>query len=89
MRTKILFLTSLMLLLLIGCSKIEDSISKEEAKKLVIEKHTNNNGTPTILSIKIKNNAYYIEWENKGNKASGIDKVTEEGEIEMVESEIE
>lgn len=51
-------LTSLMILLLIGCSNIEDSISEEDAKQLVIEEHTINNGTPSIVSVELKNNAY-------------------------------
>lgn len=78
-----------MLLLLIGCSNIKDSLSKEKAKQLVVERHTNFNGIPSILSIEIKYNAYYIKWENKGNKESGTDKVTKDGEVKMVEAKIE
>ena len=80
---------TLILLVLVGCSNIEESISKEEAQKLVIEKHTNSNGTPVIQTTEIKNNAYYIQWENTSNKESGIDKVTKDGEIEMIEAQIE
>ena len=56
---------------------------------MVIEKHTNSNGTPVIQTTEIKNNAYYIQWENTSNKESGIDKVTKDGEIEMIEAQIE
>ncbi len=84
-----LFLTSLIPLLLFGCSNIKDSLSEEKAKQLVIEKHTNTNGTPSILSIEVKNNAYYVKWENKGNKEAGTDKVTKDGEVKMVEAQIE
>ena len=51
---------TLILLVLVGCSNIEESISKEEAQQLVIEKHTNSNGIPVIRTTEIKNNAYYI-----------------------------
>jgi hypothetical protein len=84
----LLFLLSSMLLFL-GCSNIKDSLSKEKANQLVVERHTNFNGKPSILSIEIKNNAYYVKWENRGNKESGTDKVTKDGEIEMVEAKIE
>lgn len=71
MRSKflsILFLTLLIPLALVACSNIKDSLSEEKAKQLVIEKHMNNNGTPSILSIEAKNNAYYVRWKNKDNK---------------------
>ncbi len=81
--------TAFILFLLFGCSNIEDSISKEDAKQLVIEKHTNHNGRPSIGSLEVKNNAYFVKWENKGNKESGTDKVTKDGEVEMVKAQIE
>ncbi|MDF2556325.1 MAG: hypothetical protein K0R71_153 [Bacillales bacterium] len=74
---------------LIGCSKIEDTLSEEKAKQLVIEEHTKHIGTPSILYIEVKNNAYYVEWENRENKESGTDKVTKNGEVIMVEARIE
>lgn len=82
-------LIALMVFLLVGCANIEDSISKEDAKQLVIEYHTNNNGSPSILSIELKENAYYVEWEKKENKESGIDKVTKYGEVRTIEATIE
>lgn len=57
-----------MLFLLIGCSDIGDSISEEDARQLVIKEHTNNNGTPSIVSVELKNNAYYITWKKKKTK---------------------
>jgi hypothetical protein len=72
-----------------GCSNIEDSISQNEAKQLVLEQHKNNIGGPSIVSIEVKNNAYYIKWENKENKESGTDKVTKDGEVKMIEAQIE
>lgn len=79
----------ILLLSMVGCSNIEDSISKNEAKQLVLKQHKTNIGTPTIVSIEVKNNAYYVKWENKENKESGTDKVTKDGEVEMVEAQIE
>jgi hypothetical protein len=78
-----------MLILLIGCSNIRDFISEDDAKQLVIEEHTKNNGTPSIVQVELKNNAYYVKWEIKSNKESGTDKVTKDGEVVMVEAQIE
>ena len=90
MLKKLLYiLFSIFLLSVVGCSNIEDSISEEGAKQLVIQEHTNNNGTPAIVSIEVKNNAYYVKWENEENKESGTDKVTKDGEVKMVEAQIE
>ncbi|MBF4691645.1 hypothetical protein [Fusibacter ferrireducens] len=79
----------LVLILVGGCSSISDSISEQEAKQLVISKHTNDNGTPQIVSIDIKWNAYVVEWKNEENKEGGTDKVTKEGEVKMIEAYIE
>lgn len=81
----------LMMVLLVGCTNIEDVISEEEAKQLVIEKRTTENtyGTVEIISIEIKRNSYYVEWENKENTEWGIDRVTKDGEIKMIEATIE
>ena len=83
----ILFFISL--LSVVGCSNIEDSISQNEAKRLVLKQHIKSIGGPSIVSIEVKNNAYYIKWENKENKESGTDKVTKDGEVIMVEAQIE
>lgn len=81
----------LMMVLLVGCTNIEDVISEEEAKQLVIEKRTTENtyGTVDIISVEIKRNSYYVEWENKENTEWGIDRVTKDGEIKMIEATIE
>ncbi|MCU9612338.1 hypothetical protein OEV98_02025 [Caldibacillus lycopersici] len=60
-----------------------------EAKQLVIAEHTNNNGVPNIVNVVVKNNVYYVTWENKQNKESGTDKVTKLKEVIMVEAQIE
>lgn len=79
----------ILLLSVVGCSNIEDSISQKEAKQLVLKQHKTNIGTPSIVSIDVKNNNYYIKWENKENKESGTDKVTKDGEVKMVDAQIE
>jgi PBP1b-binding outer membrane lipoprotein LpoB len=79
----------LIILLLVSCSNINDSISKKKAEQLVLERHNSNIGFPRIISIEIKRNAYYIEWENIENKEWGIDKVTKDGEVKMIEATIE
>ena len=71
----------LMLFILVGCTNIEDSISEEEAKQLVLNQHI---GTPSIVSIEIKDNAYYVQWVNTENKESGTDKVTKDGKVKIM-----
>ena len=85
----LILLTVFILAGCIGCTSISDSISEEEAKQLVIENHTRDNGTVKIISIEIKRNTYIVEWENKGNAEWGIDKVTKDGDVKMVEATIE
>jgi len=48
-KKSVLFL--LILLVFVGCTSISESVSEEEARQLVIENHTNDNGTPQIISI--------------------------------------
>jgi len=89
--TKMLMFFLLIMVLLIGCTSIEDVISEEEAEELVIEKRTTENtyGTVEIISVEIKRNSYYVEWENKENTEWGIDRVTKDGEVQMMEATIE
>ena len=90
---KKVFIGSLLIMiiafLVMGCSDISDYITEDQAKALVLEHHQRPIGTPEIISVEIKRNAYYVEWENKENKEWGIDKVTKDGDIEMVEATIE
>ena len=81
----------LMMVLLVGCTNIEDVISEEAARQLVIEKRTTENtyGTVEIISVEIKRNSYYVEWENKENTEWGMDRVTKDGEVKMMEATIE
>lgn len=74
--------------LLAGCGSIEETLSEEEAKQLVISHHTNGNGSPTIVSIEVKNNAYIVVWENKENLEGGTSKVTKDGEVKIIEAYI-
>jgi len=82
-------LITLLIFLLAGCTNIEDSISQEDAKQLVIEYHTNDNGSPSILSVELKKNSYYVEWVNTGNQEYGLDQVTKDGKIKIIEATIE
>lgn len=90
-RVIILLLSVLLLLLLAlaGCTSIEDTLPQKEAEQLVIDFHTNGNGSPTILSVEVKWNAYYIKWENKANLEEGMDKVDKNGKVTMIEGKIE
>jgi len=80
-----------MVVLLVGYTSIKDVISEEEAKELVIEKRTTENtyGTVEIISVEIKRNSFYVEWENKENTEWGIDRVTKDREVQMIEATIE
>ena len=73
-----------MLFILVGCTNIEDSISEEEAKQLVLNQHMEHIGTPSIVSIEIKDNAYFVQWVNTENKESGTDKVTKDGKVKIM-----
>jgi len=88
-RISIIVLLSIVLLFLVGCSTIEDSLPQKEAEQLVIDYHTNGNGSPTILSTEVKGNAYYIKWENKANLEEGTDKVDKNGKVKMIDGKIE
>lgn len=48
----------------------------------------NDNGKTEIISVELKNNKYYIEWEIKHNCERGKDSVNNKGEIEMIEASI-
>lgn len=82
-------ITTISIMLLVGCTQIEDEISKEEAQKLVVEEHSGNIGNVEIMSIEIKNNKYIVEWENKKNLEKGIDEVDKKGNVKMIEAVIE
>ncbi|MER2030153.1 MAG: hypothetical protein ABS935_01580 [Solibacillus sp.] len=75
-------------LLLSGCSSIQNVITEDEAKKMILDNHISNHGKTEILSAELKNNKYYIHWEIKDNCERGIDTVNQNGEIEMIEASI-
>lgn len=85
MKKSYLLLYAILLFGLVGCT----NISEEKAKQLIIEEYSNELGEATIISTEEKNEEYYIKWENKKDKSRGISKVLSDGEIEIVESEIE
>ena len=56
-----------------------------EARSIVIEEHTNENGSPQVLSVTHENGTYLIEREKEGNCQTGTDRVDDEsGEVEVV-----
>ncbi|MGX7394289.1 hypothetical protein [Carnobacterium mobile] len=85
MNKKILLVYAMLFFILGGCS----NISEDKAKKIIVEEYSNQLGEATILSTEEKNDDYYIEWENKNDKSKGISKVSSNGEITLIESEIE
>lgn len=85
MNKKILLVYGMLFFILGGCS----NISEDKAKKIIVEEYSNQLGEATILSTEEKNDDYYIEWENKNDKSKGISKVSSNGEITLIESEIE
>ena len=64
------------------------AILEDEAKQMVLDSHYVHNEVTEILSVELKNNKYYIEWQIEGDCQRGIDSVNSDGEIEMVEAEI-
>ncbi|WP_192988468.1 hypothetical protein [Carnobacterium mobile] len=85
MNKKILLVYAMLFFILGGCS----NISEDKAKKIIVEEYSNQLGEATILSTEEKNDDYYIEWENKNDKSKGISKVSSNGEITLIELEIE
>ena len=68
-----------------GCAMM----SEDKAEQLIIEENSNQIGKATIISTVGIDNEYLIEWENKRDKSRGISKVSADGEITMIEAEIE
>lgn len=92
MKRKLLLIltsTTISITSLVGCTQIEDEISKEEAQELVVEERSGNIGNVEIMSTEIKNNKYIVEWENEENLEKGIDEVDKNGNVKMIEAEIE
>ena len=85
MKKKPLLVYGLVLFALTGCS----TMSEEKAEKLVVEEYSNHLGKADIIFTVEKDNEYYIEWENKEDKYRGTSKVSPDGEITVIEAEIE
>jgi uncharacterized membrane protein YkoI len=87
-----IILVLLFAFLLSGCTSINSNtpeITKEEAKQIVVERHTGNIGEVKIKSVSHKNGEYIIEWENKENCESGTDYIDDEnGEIKRGKNKI-
>lgn len=84
--SKILLLTYISLVFaLTGCA----TISENKAEQLIIEEYSNQIGEATIISTEKVDNEYLIKQENEASKYRGISKVSVDGEITMIEAEIE
>ncbi|WP_397537917.1 hypothetical protein [Rummeliibacillus pycnus] len=88
-RISIVVLLNTVLIFLGGCSNIDDTLPQKEVEQLVIDKHTNGNGSPTILSVEVKGNTYYINWEKKVYLEEGTDKVDKNRNVEIVKAQIQ
>lgn len=88
-RLLLIFTIITSVILLAACSQIENKISKDEAVKLVIEERSGKIGKVEITSIEIKNNKYIIEWKNEENLEKGIDEVDKNGNVKMIDAQIE
>lgn len=85
MRKIALLIYASLIFVLTGCL----AMSEEKAEQLIIEEYSNQLGKATIISIVEIDNEYLIEWENKNDKYRGTSKVSADGEIIMIEAEIE
>ena len=85
MRKIALLIYASLIFVLTGCS----AMSEEKAEQLIIEEYSNQLGEATIISTVEIDNEYLIEWENKNDKYRGTSKVSADGEITMIEAEIE
>lgn len=88
-RLLLIFTIITSVILLAACSQIENKISKDEAGRLVIEERSGKIGMVEITSIEIKNNKYIIEWKNEENLEKGIDEVDKNGNVKMIDAQIE
>jgi protein involved in sex pheromone biosynthesis len=77
-----------LLIVLTSCNSIEQELSEEQAKSILIEHHTSEFGEVKIKSIKTKFNKYIIEWENNESCEYGTDIVNKKGEVKAEEYKI-
>ncbi|RLQ94617.1 hypothetical protein [Falsibacillus albus] len=71
MKRKLFIFSILLLLLNSGCSVFaERTISKEQAKSIVLKRHSGSIGEVHIISITHEWNAYIVKWENKKKTVS-------------------
>lgn len=76
---------AILLFALVGCT----NISQEEAEQIIIERYSNFMGKAEIISTEEKNDKYYIEWINEEDGSKGISTVSSDGEVEVIEAEIQ
>lgn len=82
-------LVSLLLFSTSGCENVDPKITEEQAKSIVIENHTDNQGKVEIISVTYKKNEYIIVWEKIANCENGIDYIDDQsGEVKRAETTI-
>lgn len=85
MRKIPLLIYASLIFVLTGCSVM----SEDKAEQYIIKEYSNQLGEAKIISTVEIDNEYLIEWENKNDKYRGTSKVSADGEIIMIEAEIE
>lgn len=85
MKKKFFFGCTLTLFFIVGCS----NAAQEEAEQIIIEQNSTIMGTPEIISTEKKDGEYYIEWINEKDGSKGINKVSADGEITVIEAEVQ
>lgn len=87
MKHILLLLFSLLTIIFIsGC---QNQITEDRAKELVITANSNDVGKAEIISIEKKENHYIVNWVNEDNLSKGIDKVDFDGNITIIEADVQ
>ena len=77
------------LFIVTACNNSEPIISEEQAKSIVLDYHTGNNGEVKIISVNYENDGFIVKWEIEENCESGTDIVNDKnGEIKSGQTSI-
>lgn len=76
---------ALILFFIAGCS----NTSQEEAEQTIIDQNSTIMGTAKIISTEKKDGEYYIDWLNEKDGSKDISKVFADGEITVIEAEVQ
>ncbi|NRD76611.1 hypothetical protein HPT25_03785 [Bacillus sp. BRMEA1] len=79
MKKIVLILCISLISVMSGCNHFSKTkISEEQAKSIVLKKHTNKLGKVVIKSVSHKDNEYIVKWGNKENCENGTDYIDDE-----------